>query len=35
MKWSLIPLKEPVNNAKQARAAVAKVPASPFAPARK
>lgn len=35
MKWSLIPLKEAVSNAKQARAAVAKVPSSPFSAARK
>lgn len=35
MKWALVPLKEPVSNAKQARAAAAKVPASPFSPARK
>ncbi|MCX8157693.1 MAG: hypothetical protein N3J91_14820 [Verrucomicrobiae bacterium] len=35
MKWALIPLKEAVTNAKQARAAAAKVPPSPFSPARK
>jgi hypothetical protein len=35
LKWSLIPLKEAVTNAKQARAAAAKVPPSPFSAGRK